>query len=37
MRRLAADDDALLLRERGTDDDLDALVGWTADHPAVVD
>lgn len=32
MRRLAGEQDAAILRQRGTADDLDALVDWTARH-----
>ena len=32
MRRQAAEQDAQVLRERGTADDLDDLVQWTSAH-----
>jgi Arc/MetJ-type ribon-helix-helix transcriptional regulator len=32
MRRLLAEQDARLLREQGSTDDLDDLVRWTAGH-----
>ncbi|HYO17237.1 MAG TPA: ribbon-helix-helix domain-containing protein [Dermatophilaceae bacterium] len=32
MRRLAAEQDAAVLRQQGAEDDLDALVKWTAGH-----
>ncbi len=37
MRRLAAEQDAHLLRVHGAADDLDGLVEWTAKHAAVED
>lgn len=37
MRRRAAEKDAAILRERGADDDLDALVAWTATHATLED
>ena len=37
MRRLAAEQDALILRAKGAADDLDALVEWTATHAAIED
>ena len=33
MRRLAAEQDAAILRQEGAEDDLDALVRWTVGHP----
>lgn len=35
MRRLAAEQDAQLLRTQGAADDLDQLVEWTASHAAI--
>jgi Arc/MetJ-type ribon-helix-helix transcriptional regulator len=35
MRRLAAEQDAELLRAHGASDDLDDLVEWTASHAIV--
>ena len=32
MRRLAAEDDAQVLRDHGAADDLDDLVAWTVTH-----
>lgn len=37
MRRLAADQDAQILRRQGPADDLDDLVRWTGAHVAVED
>jgi Arc/MetJ-type ribon-helix-helix transcriptional regulator len=37
MRRQAAETDAAILRKAGADDDLDALVNWTAGHIDVAD
>lgn len=37
MRRLAAEQDAQILRTQGTADDLDELVEWTATRAAVED
>ncbi len=37
MRRQLADRDARLLAERGTADDLDDLVAWTAEHAEPAD
>ncbi|WP_301484194.1 ribbon-helix-helix domain-containing protein [Intrasporangium sp.] len=37
MRRQAAEQDAQVLRERGTADDLDDLVNWTVTHVGVED
>lgn len=37
MRRLAAERDAELLREKGAADDLDSLVDWTAGHISIED
>jgi Arc/MetJ-type ribon-helix-helix transcriptional regulator len=37
MRRAVAEHDARLLCEQGADDDLDAVVAWTAAHPTAVD
>ena len=37
MRRQAAEHDAAILRQQGTDDDLDALVTWTASHIDIAD
>ena len=37
MRRLAAEEDAQILRAHGAADDLDDLVTWTATHAAVED
>lgn len=37
MRRLAADQDAQILRIRGAADDLDDLVEWTARHGTLED
>lgn len=37
MRRLAAEEDAQILRTRRTKDDLDDLVAWTATHSTVED
>jgi len=37
MRRQAAEQDAEVLRERGTADDLDALVQWSSTHIEVED
>jgi hypothetical protein len=35
MRRLAAEQDAQLLRTHGATDDLDDLVEWTATHAII--
>ena len=35
MRRRAAEADAAILRARGTPDDLDALVAWSAEHTVI--
>ena len=37
MRRLAAERDAEILRQQGSDDDLDELVTWTGRHVEVGD
>jgi Arc/MetJ-type ribon-helix-helix transcriptional regulator len=37
MRRLAAEQDAQVLREHGTADDLDDLVQWSSTHIEVED
>jgi len=37
MRRLAAEQDAQILRAQGAADDLDELVEWTATHAAIED
>jgi Arc/MetJ-type ribon-helix-helix transcriptional regulator len=37
MRRLAAEQDAQMLREHGTADDLDDLVQWSSTHIEVED
>lgn len=37
MRRLAAEADAAILRERGAADDLDPLVDWSVGHLAIAD
>lgn len=37
MRRQAADEDARILQQQGSADDLDDLVRWTAAHPRVED
>jgi len=37
MRRQVAERDATILRERGTTDDLDALVDWSVAHASVED
>ena len=37
MRRQVAEQDAAILRERGTADDLDALVDWSAANSSVED
>ena len=37
MRRLAAEQDAQILRAQGAADDLDELVEWTASHAAIED
>jgi Arc/MetJ-type ribon-helix-helix transcriptional regulator len=37
MRRQAAEQDAAILRERGPDDDLDALVNWMTRHIDIAD
>lgn len=37
MRRLAAEQDAQILRAHGAADDLDELVEWTAKHAVVED
>lgn len=37
MRRLAAEQDAEILRAQGAADDLDALVEWTSTHAMVED
>ncbi len=37
MRRLAAEQDAHVLRAHGAADDLDGLVEWTAKHAVVED
>lgn len=37
MRRLAAEQDAQMLRAQGAADDLDELVEWTATHAAIED
>ncbi|MDO5504062.1 MAG: YlcI/YnfO family protein [Actinomycetia bacterium] len=37
MRRLAAEQDASILRARGAGDDLDELVEWTGTHAVVED
>ncbi|QKE84553.1 ribbon-helix-helix domain-containing protein [Arthrobacter sp. NEB 688] len=37
MRRLAAEQDAHLLRTRGAEDDLDELVEWTGTHVVLED
>ena len=37
MRRLAAEQDAEILRSEGPADDLDDLVEWTGTHPVVED
>jgi hypothetical protein len=37
MRRLLAEQDATILRERGADDDLDPLVEWGVRHLDVED
>ncbi|MDG3009680.1 hypothetical protein G4X40_05915 [Rhodococcus sp. D2-41] len=37
MRLQAAQQDAVILRARGSEDDLDALVSWSVDHAAVED
>ena len=37
MRRLAAEQDAQILRTEGAADDLDELVEWTASHAAIED
>lgn len=37
MRRQAAENDAAILREAGTADDLDELVAWSASRAAIED
>ena len=37
MRRQVAEQDAVILRERGTADDLDELVNWSVAHTPVED
>lgn len=37
MRRAAAEADAAILRERGADDELDALVQWTVTRVEIED
>ncbi|OFE17801.1 hypothetical protein BA895_13380 [Humibacillus sp. DSM 29435] len=37
MRRLAAEQDAEILRAQGAADDLDALVEWTGTHAMIED
>ncbi len=37
MRRQVAEQDAAILREQGTDDDLDELVAWSVAHVRVED
>lgn len=37
MRRQVAEQDAVILRERGTADDLDELVNWSVAHTTVED
>ena len=37
MRRQAAENDAAILRQRGSADELDALVTWTASHVDLAD
>ena len=37
MRRLAAEHDAQILRDRGAADDLDDLVAWTVTHAVIED
>lgn len=37
MRRQVAEQDALVLRDQGTSDDLDRLVEWTGTHIALED
>ena len=37
MRRQVAEQDAAILRERGTADDLDELVDWSVAHTTVED
>lgn len=37
MRRLAAEQDAAVLSQKGAEDDLDALVKWTVRHPEIED
>jgi len=37
MRRQVAEQDAAILRERGTADDLDELVAWSVAHATIED
>lgn len=37
MRRQVAEQDAAILRERGTSDDLDELVAWSVSHATLED
>ncbi len=37
MRRQVAEQDAAILRERGTSDDLDELVAWSVAHATLED
>ncbi len=37
MRRLAAEQDAKILRTQGAEDDLDELVRWTTTHARIED
>lgn len=37
LRRLAAEEDARVLRAQGPEDDLDDLVAWTVDHAETED
>ena len=37
MRRLAAEQDARILRDHGAADDLDDLVAWTVTHAVIED
>ena len=37
MRRQVAEQDAVILRERGTSDDLDELVTWSVAHATLED
>ena len=37
MRRQVAEQDAVILRERGTSDDLDELVAWSVAHATLED